>query len=161
MSPPAIGVIDEADGHWRRLVLEAPPGNVLSLTMVRALGEALAQAATVSGLRWLTVEGAAGEFSYGASIPEHLPEPMREVLPATHAVLRALLAFPAPTAALVEGRCLGGGFELALCCDDILTSAAATFGLPEVALGAYPPGGGGPASGARWRLTGDPRDRHR
>lgn len=38
MSPPAIRVIDEADGRWRRLVLEAPPSNVLSLPTVVALG---------------------------------------------------------------------------------------------------------------------------
>ena len=50
-----------------------------------------------------------------------------------------MLAFPAPTAALVEGRCLGGGFELALCCDDIMAAADATFGLPEIKLAAFPP----------------------
>lgn len=139
MTAPRVRVLDEAGGAWRRLVLDAPPGNILSLALVRELAAALDAAAARSGLRWLTIEGANGQFSYGASIPEHLPAPMREVLPATHAVLRQLLAFPAPTAALVEGRCLGGGFELALACDDILASAAATFGLPEVTLAAFPP----------------------
>jgi cyclohexa-1,5-dienecarbonyl-CoA hydratase len=64
---------------------------------------------------------------------------MTEVLPASHAVFRRLLAFPAPTTALVTGRCLGGGFELALCCDDIIATADATFGLPEIRLAAMPP----------------------
>jgi cyclohexa-1,5-dienecarbonyl-CoA hydratase len=135
-----VSVVDEAGGRWRRLVIDAPPGNLLSLAMVRALDAAIAAAASHGpGLRWLTIEGAGHQFSYGASIPEHLPEPMREVLPATHRMLRRLLAFPAPTAALVEGRCLGGGFELALCCDDILAEASAHFGLPEVGLAAFPP----------------------
>lgn len=141
MTPARVDVLDEAGGGWRRLVLTAPPGNLLSLAMVRMLADAVETAAHLPGLRWLTVEGAGGEFCYGASIPEHLPDPMREVLPATHALLRQLLAFPAPTAALVDGRCLGGGFELALACDDIIASAAATFGMPEVALGAFPPAG--------------------
>jgi cyclohexa-1,5-dienecarbonyl-CoA hydratase len=111
---------------------------VLSLSLVRALHDAV-DSVPRRGLRWLTVEGTHGEFSYGASIPEHLPPSMPAVLAATHAMLRAFLAVPAPTAALVEGRCLGGGFELALCCDDILASDGATFGLPEIRLAAFPP----------------------
>ena len=64
---------------------------------------------------------------------------MATVLPETHRVFKQLLAFPAPTAALVEGRCLGGGFELALACDDIIATDTATFGLPEIRLAAFPP----------------------
>ncbi len=64
---------------------------------------------------------------------------MATVLPETHALFRRVLAFPAPTAALVEGRCLGGGFELVLTCDDILATDGAAFGLPEIRLAAFPP----------------------
>lgn len=139
MTQARVHVHDEHDGRWRRLVLAAPPGNLLSLAMVHALEREVAAAAEVPRLRWLTVEGAGGQFSYGAAIPEHLPAPMREVLPATHRLVRRLLAFPSPTAALVEGRCLGGGFELALCCDDIIAVSDAVFALPEIALAAFPP----------------------
>ena len=131
--------IDERQGAWVRVVLNDPPGNLLSLALIRALDEALSHLASRRGVKWLTVEGARREFSYGAKIQEHLPAPMAEVLPATHAVFRKLLAFPAPTTALVTGRCLGGGFELALCCDDIIATADATFGLPEIRLAAFPP----------------------
>jgi cyclohexa-1,5-dienecarbonyl-CoA hydratase len=64
---------------------------------------------------------------------------MKTVLPETHRVIKRLLAFASPTAALVEGRCLGGGFELALGCDDILATETALFGLPEIRLAAFPP----------------------
>ena len=64
---------------------------------------------------------------------------MPEVLAATHRLMRSWLDLPVPTAALVEGRCLGGGFELALCCDDIIATASASFGLPEIRLAAIPP----------------------
>lgn len=131
--------IRERDRRWLRLVLDAPRGNLLSLAMVRELDAALDDVAGERQLRWLTIEGADGDFSFGARIQEHLPEPIREVLPATHALFRRLLALPVPTAALVEGRCLGGGFELALCCDDILSARDATFGLPEVKIGSFPP----------------------
>ena len=53
--------------------------------------------------------------------------------------MRTLLDLPHPTAAIVEGRCLGGGFELALCCDDIIAADSAIFGLPEIRLAAFPP----------------------
>lgn len=119
--------------------MSSPPGNLLSLRMVRELDQALDVAATQHGLCWLTIEGAGGEFSFGADLNEHRPEPMRTVLPATHAMLRKLLALPVPTAALVDGRCLGGGFELALCCDDILAGNGAGFGCPEINVGAFAP----------------------
>jgi cyclohexa-1,5-dienecarbonyl-CoA hydratase len=50
-----------------------------------------------------------------------------------------MLDLPAVTAAAVRGRCLGGGFELAMACDFIFAEESATFGLPEVALGVFPP----------------------
>ncbi len=130
---------DERGGRWVRLVLQAPRGNLLSLAMVRALADTLDAALRRPGLRWLTLEGAEAEFSWGADIAEHRPDAMRTVLPATHAVVRQLLQAPVPTAALVQGRCLGGGFELALCCDDILATSDAVFGCPEVKVGAFPP----------------------
>jgi cyclohexa-1,5-dienecarbonyl-CoA hydratase len=126
-------------GAWQRLVLDAPPGNLLSLDLVRELGKAIHALESRPGIKWLTIEGHGGDFSFGAKIQEHTPEMMPLVLPETHRVFKRLLAFPAPTAALVHGRCLGGGFELALSCDDIIATATATFGLPEIRLAAFPP----------------------
>ena len=127
------------DGAWRRIALQGSRGNLLSLEMVRALGSAIHALESQPGIKWLTIEGSGGEFSYGARIQEHVAEMMTTVLPETHRVFKRLLAFPAPTAALVEGRCLGGGFELALACDDILATDGAQFGLPEIRLAAFPP----------------------
>lgn len=131
--------IDERSGRWIRLVLNRPPANLLSMAMVGALREALRSAGGAARLRWLTIEGAGGEFSFGADLHEHGPEPMQTALPLAHAVLREWLGAPVPTAALVKGRCLGGGFELALCCDDMLASDDAMFGCPEVKIGAFAP----------------------
>lgn len=129
------------DGAWVRLVLNAPPGNLLTLAMTRALSEALSRAARSDGLKWLTIEGAGAEFSFGAKIQEHTPELMPAVLPAFCALAGQLLRFPAATGAIVRGRCLGGGFELALATDIIFAAAEAELGLPEIVLGSFPPVG--------------------
>ena len=44
--------------------------------------------------------------------------------------------------AAVNGYALGGGFEIALCCDVLIASSTALFGLPEGLLGLSPGGGG-------------------
>src|SRR5690606_2482886 len=53
-----------------------------------------------------------------------------------------LAASPKPVVAVVNGFCLGGGFELALACDIRIASSKAMFGLPEIKLGILPGGGG-------------------
>ena len=47
-----------------------------------------------------------------------------------------------PLIAAVEGMALGGGLELILCCDLVVASSTATFGLPEVKRGLMPDFGG-------------------
>jgi len=127
---------DDARGTLR---LFHPKGNIITAQMLAELREALASLARRPHLKLLVIEGAGCDFSFGASVPEHEPERIDRVLPAAHRLIRALLDFPAPSAAAVRGRCLGGGFELALACDFIFAAASARFGLPEIALGVFPP----------------------
>lgn len=54
----------------------------------------------------------------------------------------ATLQTDKPLIAAINGYCLGGGLELALMCDIRIGSSSATFGLPEVAIGSIPGGGG-------------------
>ena len=113
--------------------------HIITADMVAALTQALESLADSPHLKLVTIEGAGPDFSFGASVPEHAPGEIDRVLPAMHALIYALLDFPAVTAAIVRGRCLGGGFELALACDFVFAERDATFGLPEIALGVFPP----------------------
>jgi enoyl-CoA hydratase len=47
-----------------------------------------------------------------------------------------------PFVAAIQGYCLGGGLELAMCCDVRICSDDARLGQPEVKLGLIPGGGG-------------------
>lgn len=129
------------DAGQRRAALRIvhPKGNIVTGEMIAALSQALESLERQPHLKLLTIEGAGADFSFGASIPEHAPGQIDRVLPEMHALIYALLDFPAPTAALVRGRCLGGGFELALACDFILAEESSTFALPEITLGVFPP----------------------
>ena len=116
-----------------------PKGNIVTADMIRALGRAVETLAENPHLKLVTIEGEGADFSFGASIPEHAPAEIGRVLPEAHALIYALLDLPVVTAALVRGRCLGGGFEIALACDFIFAEQSAVFGLPEVTLGVFPP----------------------
>ncbi len=54
----------------------------------------------------------------------------------------AIAGLPQATICAVNGYALGGGFELALCCDFVLVNEKTKLGLPEIKLGLLPGGGG-------------------
>ena len=125
-------------GHLQ-LVIDQPKGNVISLAVIRELRGALALVRESPQVKLVTIEGAGDHFSYGASVEEHRAGAIATALGELHGLIRALLACPAPTAAIVRGRCLGGGFEVALACDLIFASTTAVLGVPEITLGVFPP----------------------
>ncbi|MDQ3263051.1 MAG: enoyl-CoA hydratase-related protein [Myxococcota bacterium] len=99
-----------------------------------------------SQLRALIVTGAGEKaFVAGADITEMAeltPNEAREFAGVGHRVFQLMESLSIPTIAAVNGFALGGGCELALCCDLIYASEKAKFGLPEVGLGVIPGFGG-------------------
>ena len=129
--------------------------NALNSTLVHELG-ALLQEQQDTGLRALVLTGNGRAFAAGADISEMSGYTALEAASFARVgqrLLGLLEHFPAPTIAAVNGFALGGGCELAMCCDLILAAAntlddrgrprgGAVFGQPEVKLGVIPGFGG-------------------
>jgi enoyl-CoA hydratase len=88
--------------------------------------------------------GAGGEaFMGGADIAQLRERKAADALRAINATLFSKIeALPFPTVAAIRGWCLGGGCELAMCCDLRVAGEGAKLGQPEVALGIIPAAGG-------------------
>lgn len=138
----------------------------LSRGLVQALGGYLAELHADNDVRVLVLTGTGRAFVAGADITEYdgvSPAAFDDYQRLSRRVFCALEALPQITIAAVNGYALGGGFEIALCCDLVVASERARFGLPEVKLGLLPGGGGtqrlSRAAGARFAkeavVTGD------
>lgn len=156
-----VSIAFSEDGSRAALRFSHAKGNILTREIMRGLSAACEDLSRAQGLKLITVSSDGPDFSFGASVPEHAPGEIEHALPEMHALLGELLVLPAPTAAIVQGRCLGGGFELALACDFIMAASGSSFGLPEIGLGVLPPIGSvllplkvGYARAARAALTG-------
>lgn len=131
-----------------RLTLDNPPLNLVTRELLEELDAALAtlEAADPGDVRAVVVTGA-GERAFSAG--SHVGDFENQRGPAGRArhelesgVASRLATLPMPTIAAIEGNALGGGLELALCCDVRVASERAMLGLPEVRL-AVTPGAGG------------------
>jgi cyclohexa-1,5-dienecarbonyl-CoA hydratase len=136
---PLVNATLLEDGTLLRLVLDRPKGNVLTLEMMKALCQALDAQADNAHLRMVFIRGAGNHFSFGAAVEEHRKEQTPSMLAGFHAMIRQVAAYPVPIAALVEGSCLGGAFELILACHFVFAAPSANFGCPEIKLGVFPP----------------------
>jgi cyclohexa-1,5-dienecarbonyl-CoA hydratase len=136
-----------------RLVLDHPPVNVLTREVLHELRGALEAFSdhADSDARAVLLSAAGRHFSAGADVGEHLPPTFEQLIPEFLDTVAALDRCPLPVVAAVRGRCLGGGFELALAADIVIASDTASFGQPEVALGVAPP------AAAVWLPTRCPR----
>jgi enoyl-CoA hydratase len=120
--------------------------NALSTPMVEQLERHLDDIASDTGVRAVVLSGTGGKaFVAGADIAEYQGNRHAEFIAyqlQSRRVFDKLEALPQPTIAAVQGYALGGGFELALCCDILVCARSARLGLPEAKLGLSPGGGG-------------------
>jgi enoyl-CoA hydratase/carnithine racemase len=140
-------VLLDRQGHIATLTLNRPDAlNAINADLVRDLRTACQQLEADEQV-WVVLVRGAGEraFCAGADLKERRDMGVHETQKLRTELVRAfrgLNALPMPTIAAVHGWALGGGFELALCCDLIVAADDARFGLTEVTLGIIPGGGG-------------------
>ena len=133
-------------GRVAHLELVNPPLNLVTHELTEELREALTRLAAADDVRAVVVSGR-GEraFCAGSHIGEFTGLRGRVAegkLLLEKLVYRQLAELPMPTIAAIEGDALGGGLELALCCDLRVASARARLGMPEVRLAVLPGSGG-------------------
>lgn len=128
----------EADQVWS-VRIGGSRGNVLDAGVIGALGRIFEEAGRAGDLKAICLSGEGEHFSFGASVPEHLPGQVEGMLPAFHGMFRALFDCAVFVHVAVRGRCLGGGLELAAAGQRIAASPTAVFGQPEIALGVFAP----------------------
>jgi len=136
-SPLRLGV--ERDGGLLRLTLARPKANIVDAAMIGALSDALLGHSGATTLRGVLLTAEGPHFSFGASVDEHLPDRCADMLASLHALILAMLGFPAPILVAVRGQCLGGGLEVALAGGPIFAAREAQFGQPEMKLGVFAP----------------------
>jgi enoyl-CoA hydratase len=156
----------EKDGPVRRIVLNRPEKhNALSVSMQKQLHEAVRAVRFDEEARVLIITGAGNTFCAGDDIAEFpvlstrklafdsatpLSTPASDpkangflivsMFQETAAMLENLT--DVITIAAVDGVCMGGGLELTLCCDFVLTTPDARWGMPEIDMGITPGWGG-------------------
>ncbi len=160
-------------GQVALVELDNGPLNLVTGAMMEQLDEALDALAADADTRAVVVAGA-GEraFCAGSDVKEFERLAGRVAqgkLLYEKYVYRKLAELPVPTIAALDGDALGGGLELALCCDLRVAGEGARLGMPEVRLGVMPGSGGtqrlpavvGPARAKELILVGELIDAHR
>jgi enoyl-CoA hydratase/carnithine racemase len=115
--------------------------NAINLAMWEAFGRlmpALAADDSVDVVLFRGTDG--GPFSAGADISEfttlrRTPEQAQRYGEAVTSGERAIITFPKPTVAMIEGFAIGGGSQVALACDLRLCTSASRFGITPAKLG--------------------------
>ena len=145
--------------EWREgvveLTLDREPLNEIGTAVLEELEKFVATFDALAPITSSCIIASArpGGFCAGADLKElyhgalELPQKerthgVRAFLERIHKVANAIDAAPFITFAAVHGLCMGGGFELALVCDQIVADKMARFGFPELRLGLIPGFGG-------------------
>jgi len=147
-------VLYEAEGPIARIVLNRPHRlNAINVQMVRELEEAIARANADPQVKVLILSGAGRAFcagydlEWGTRVEEEAQEatggiwdPVRDYLMMWRNVrtFMSLWESPKPTIAQIHGWCVGGGTDMALCCDLIFMAEDAQIGYPPARIWGQP-----------------------
>jgi len=135
-------IIVTRDGSIATVALNNPQRlNALSKPMWEQLGTAMRALSADDTLRCVVLRGAGDKaFAAGADIAEFASEradaqQAKVYGNLIHATMQAVAACKHPTVAMIRGACVGGGLEIAACCDLRICGSSSRFGVPINKLG--------------------------
>ena len=150
------------------LTIDNPPVNMISVSVVNDLRNALEEAWGDDDVKVIVVTGGGQMvFVAGADINTimrlNTPAEAKEVLMQVHELFQRIENSSKPIIAAINGHCLGAGNEMAMACHIRIANNRAMFGQPEIGLGIIPGFGGtqrlsrlvGKAKALELILTGD------
>ncbi|MFC1940269.1 enoyl-CoA hydratase/isomerase family protein [Chloroflexota bacterium] len=114
--------------------------NAVNTKMQAEMREVWSDIEQDKGIRVIIITGGEKCFCAGADIREQFPPGVSR--PSSRDQFKKIEDFERPSIAAISGYCLGGGLELALCCDLRIASDTAQFGLVEPRIGTAPGAGG-------------------
>lgn len=121
------------------ITLNRPPVNILNIAMMTEINNALDSWMGQRDLKVVLFNARGKCFSAGVDVGEHTGDLAPKMIEAFHGIFRRMDKLGALTVASVYGSCLGGGCELAIFCDMIVSSDSGKFGQPEIQVGVFPP----------------------
>ena len=139
MTGTLIKTENKFNGQVTEIRLNQPPANILNAKMMAEISHQISDDENNPHKKLIIISAEGKHFSYGASVEEHTPEKVQDMLPAFHKLIGKILSSPLPTLAQVSGLCLGGSFEFVLACSFLFAEARAKFAFPEIQLGVFPP----------------------
>ena len=141
-------VVEQTDIHTIEITLDRPKvANALNTRMGEELLAVFMHPILAHGeIRAIIITGSGDKFfCSGGDLKQREGMTIKQ-WSAQHLVfeqmIRAIISCPIPVIGAINGLAFGGGLEIALCCDIILSADHASFALPEVKLGIMPGCGG-------------------
>lgn len=135
----------KVDDGVATILLERPPMNALNAQMQKEIRQAAEEVAEDASVGAVVVYGGPKVFAAGADIAEMSSKGYVDMVHLSRGLRTAFTTvakIPQPTIAAITGYALGGGLELAMCCDFRVAGDNAKVGQPEIALGIIPGAGG-------------------
>lgn len=129
----------DREGALLRVRLARPKANIVDAAMIGALRAAFAEHRGAPGIVGALLDAEGPNFSFGASVEEHLAERCAAMLASLHGLVIEMIDWPAPILVAVRGQCLGGGLEVAMGGSLLFASPDARLGQPEIKLGVFAP----------------------
>ena len=121
------------------ITLNRPPVNILNIAMMEEINGVLESWQNEKDLKAVLFDAKGKCFSAGVDVGEHMGDMAPKMINAFHRMFRLMDSLGIPTVASVYGSCLGGGCELAIFCDLVISSDDAKYGQPEIQVGVFPP----------------------